>query len=936
MAARRTLPSTSPRKKTASRRRKQLRKTKTTQPTAPTQRSRSQRRIRTTASKTTRASVKPTKKKVTTKKKSIRRERVRRSVKPRSVRVKKTPPPSEYGKSLKLRRRSGVIFSQPHPAWVWLAGQWSQVKTTTQSTITGSWQAAQQRVTQTRLQLRQLQQDIRHGVRAGLQDVFLPPRKLSDLDSSAQSELSDQVQTTTQTTASVTTATEPVTPVAPRRRRRRRLKTTLKKGVRRVRRAAWALVEPFIYVIRRHPIITITSLLMTGLIFGGAYWTFNFVFKDLPQPEDLMSHQQILTTKILDRNGELLYRIYKDENRSLISLSEVPQNMINATVAIEDKEYFNHHGFSVRGIVRATLANIRGESLQQGGSTITQQLVKNTLLSSEKTFRRKIREVILAVLVDGRYTKEEVLEMYFNQVAYGGATYGIEEAAYRFFDKPARELTLAESALLAGLPQAPSVYSPFGSNPELAYERQAEVLRRMVEDGYISLEQADAAKKEELHFKTDTIDIQAPHFVMYVRKLLAEQYGEDVLFQGGLEVRTTLDLALHNEAQAIVTNEVESLSRLRVSNGAALITNPHTGEILSMVGSKNYFDFKNDGQVNVTLRPRQPGSAIKALTYALAFERGRTPSSMIDDSPITFMIPGSRPYAPKNYDGTYHGQVTLRQALASSYNIPAVKLAADLGVDALVDKGQEMGITTWGDRSRFGLSLTLGGGEVLMTDLAKLYGTFATQGYTVDLNPILEIKNARGEILYRNNCALLNEGCPKRKTLDSRVAYYLTDILKDNNARTPAFGPRSFLQIPNQEVAVKTGTTNNLRDNWTIGYTSDRLVATWVGNNNNTPMSYVASGVTGASPIWNEIIKLTLDDATPHRFPPPDGLIKVEICAVTGTLPCRGCPAVREEYFVPGTEPTQACNPAYFTRPLNTPQPTDPSRDRILEGLISE
>lgn len=780
-------------------------------------------------------------------------------------------------------------------------------------------------LTQAQAQLQQLRQDVREGVTAGLKDIFLPPNQTPD----TQLPAAVPVKTASKTPTSV--------PVKkPRRKPHYSLRVQLKRGGKKFRKLAWSIVEPFVYVVRRHPVIVVTALLMTGLIFGGSYWTFNFVFKDLPEPEALLTHQQILTTKILDRNGELLYSIYKDENRTLTHLSELPPHLINATVAIEDKEYFHHHGFSVRGIVRAALANLQGKPLQQGGSTITQQLVKNTLLSSEKTLRRKIREVILAVLVDGRFTKEEVLEMYFNQIAYGGSTYGIEEAAHRFFDKNAKDLTLAESALLAGLPQAPSVYSPFGSNPELAYERQAEVLRRMVEDGYITAEEAEAAKREKLQFKADTIDIQAPHFVMYVRKLLAEQYGEEVLSQGGLEVRTTLDLNLQNQAQELVTKEVQNLERLRIHNGAALITNPETGEILSMIGSKNYFDFQNDGQVNVTLRPRQPGSSIKPLTYALAFERDKNPSSIIDDSPISFMIPGSKPYAPKNYDGKYHGKVTLRQALGSSYNIPAVKLAAAIGIDALIDKGREMGITTWQDRSRFGLSLTLGGGEVRMIDLAQLYGTFANDGYTVEMNPILEIKNARGEILYRNNCALLGEGCPKRKTLDPRVAYQITDVLKDNNARTPAFGPRSFLYIPNQEVAVKTGTTNNLRDNWTIGYTSDRLVATWVGNNDNTPMSYVASGVTGASPIWNSLIKLTLSDENPHRFSPPEGLVKVQVCAATGTLPCRGCPATRDEYFVPGTEPKQACNPNFFNRPLNTPQPTDPNRDQILEGLISE
>jgi 1A family penicillin-binding protein len=696
---------------------------------------------------------------------------------------------------------------------------------------------------------------------------------------------------------------------------------------------AWHLVAPFIYIFRYFPIQVFLSLFMTGAILGGSYGIYEYIFKDLPEPTDLTKQEQILTTKILDRNGKLLYSIYKDENRTLIPLSQVPQDMINATIAIEDKGFFDHFGFDVRGITRAALANMKGETIQ-GGSTITQQLVKNKLLTSEKSFRRKIRELILAVLVDGTYTKEEILEMYFNEVAYGGSTYGVEEAARRYFGKPARELTLAESALLAGLPQAPSVYSPFGPTPELAYERQAEVLRRMVEDGYITQEQADAAKKEVLAFRSSETDIRAPHFVMYVKKLLAEKYGEDVVNQGGLEVRTTLDLELHEETQKIVTTEMEKLARLRISNGAALITNPKTGEVLAMVGSKDYFDFEHDGQVNVVLRPRQPGSSIKPLTYAIAMEHGKSPSTTIDDAPITYHITGSPPYSPKNYDNRFHGRVTLREALGSSYNIPAVKLLAEIGIPTLIDRGEAMGITTWKDRNRFGLSLTLGGGEVLMIDMAKVYGTFANQGYTTEINPILEIKNAQGEVLYHNGCALEGVNCPKRKTLDTRVAYQITDILSDNRARTPAFGPNSVLVIPGQEVAVKTGTTNNLRDNWTIGYTNDRLVATWVGNNDGTPMSYVASGVTGASPIWNSVMRLNLDDKDPHQFPPPEGLVKVQVCVPTGTLVCRGCPMVRDDYFVPGTEPKQACNPSQFIKPRPKPS-ADPNRDQILEGAIT-
>lgn len=654
------------------------------------------------------------------------------------------------------------------------------------------------------------------------------------------------------------------------------------------------------------------SILVSVTILYSSYYVYVEIFKDLPSADALTRREPIVTTKIFDRRGELLYSIYKDENRSLVHLSDISQDMIDATIAIEDKNYYHHFGFDLVGIARAFVKNIKGETVQ-GGSTITQQLVKNTLLTPEKTIQRKIKEVILAILVDASYSKDEILEMYFNEIPYGGSIYGVEEAAQKFFGKSASQLDLAESAMLAGLPQSPTTYSPYGANPDAAYIRQSEVLRRMIEDEYITPEEAEQASKEKLVFNQNINDIKAPHFVMYVRQILADKYGEDILTQGGLEVRTTLDLDLQNVAQQAVTEEINKLAKLNVNNGASLVTNPQTGEILAMVGSKNYFDFANDGQVNVTTRPRQPGSSIKPLTYATAFEKiNYTPSTIIADTPITYQVAGSPPYSPVNYDGKYHGNVTVRESLASSYNIPAVKTLAAVGVNNLIDKAESMGISTWADRKKFGLSLTLGGGEVLMTDMAQVYGTFATYGYTVDLNPILEIKNYKGEILYQNTCVQDQTNCPRVSNLDPRIAYQITDILSDNKARTPAFGPQSVLYIPGQQVAVKTGTTNNLRDNWTIGYTTNRLVAVWVGNNDNSPMSYVASGITGASPIWNSIIRSMLNEDQPHSFPEPTGLIKVKICKATGTLPCSACPQVVEEYFIPGTQPTSACSEESF------------------------
>lgn len=637
---------------------------------------------------------------------------------------------------------------------------------------------------------------------------------------------------------------------------------------------------------------TSLSFFLTVLVLGGAWWLYDNVFNNLPLVSELIEKKQPMTTKILDRNNHLLFSIYEDENRTPIALNQVAPTVIYATIAIEDQNFYKHNGFDLKAITRAFIKNQQTGNKIQGASTITQQLVKLRLLTREKTFVRKIKEIILAVIVEGNFSKDQILEMYLNEVNYGGAVYGIEQAAVTFFGKNAKNLTLSESAFLAGLPQAPSKYSPYAGNLEASYARRDEVLRRMQEDGYINAADFEAATKEKLIFNSSAISIQAPHFVMYVRRILAENYGEEAVAQGGLVVRTTLDLALQNQAQQIVSDEVASLTRLNIHNGAALVTNPNTGEILAMVGSKNYFDFEHDGMVNVTIRDRQPGSSIKPLTYALALEKkGLTPASLILDAPITYHFKGGPDYSPKNYDGKFHGNVTLREALASSYNVPAVKLLEQIGLNEEIDQAEAMGITTWTDRSRLGLSLTLGGGEIKMIDLAQLYGTFANLGITVEENPVLEVFDYRGKTIYQNKCALFGENCLGRQTLSAATSYQITNILSDNQARTPAFGPQSVLHFPNQEVAVKTGTTNNLRDNWTIGYTSDRLVAVWVGNNDSQSMSYVASGITGASPIWQKIMLTQLDENQPHFFKMPDTIEKVNYCG-------------REEVFKKGQVPT--------------------------------
>jgi len=663
-----------------------------------------------------------------------------------------------------------------------------------------------------------------------------------------------------------------------------------------------------------------------SIIFAICYFIFN-ILVNLPNPNQLVTRQPILTTKIYDRNGNLLYKIYRKENRTLVKLQELPLYLIQATVAIEDAEFYSHHGFSPKGIIRAALRNLKGNKLY-GGSTITQQLVKNALLSPERTITRKIKEIILAVLVETKFSKDEILQMYLNEVGYGGAAYGVEEAAQMYFGKSAKDLTLAEAALLAGLPASPTSFSPFGAYPGKAKERQLLVLRRMRQEGFISEREEKKAAAEELHFISPKTDIKAPHFVMYVKDLLVQKYGEQMVEEGGLEVKTTLDLEIQEFAQRVVSQEIKKLKSLKINNGAALVTKPETGEILAMVGSQDYFNLQNNGNVNVTLRPRQPGSAIKPIMYSVALENGFTAATIIPDTPITYKIPGQPPYSPKNYDNRFHGNVPLRIALASSYNVPAVKVLAALGVEKMISRGREMGITTWDDPSRFGLSLTLGGGEVKMVDLAVAYGVLANMGKRIDLNPILEVKNYRGETLEKTQkpASWDSLGIPKSKIQNEEnpivkpeIAYILTDILSDNTARAPAFGLNSWLNIPDHpSVAVKTGTTQNLRDNWTIGYTPDFLVAIWVGNNDNKPMSYVASGVTGASPIWNKIMSYLLRNLPDKKFPKPEGIVEVKICAPTGTLPCEGCPLIRSEIFIKGTEPKTHC----FFSSLPTPSPS--------------
>ena len=648
-------------------------------------------------------------------------------------------------------------------------------------------------------------------------------------------------------------------------------------------------------------------IFLTSLLFVFAF--LGWLFYDIPSPKNLSSGNLPVSTKIFDRNGKLIYEIYADQRRTPVDINKLPDYVKNSTIAIEDREFYKHHGFSLTGIARAFYKTVFKRKLE-GGSTLTQQLVKNSLLTPERTIKRKIKEFVLATLVEIIYPKDKILEMYLNQIPYGSTAYGIESASELYFGKEAKDLTLAEAALLAGLPAAPTAYSPFGANPERAKVRQELVLKRMVEDGYISQEEADKAKKEELKYAKPQ-KLKAPHFTLWVKELLAEKYGDSVVEQGGLRVTTTLDLELQEFAEEQVASEVGKLKKQNVGNGIALVTRPKSGEILAMVGSKDYFAEDEDGKVNVIFSLRQPGSSIKPLNYALAIENKIiTASTPLADIPTCFIISGQPPYCPKNYDNTFHGIQQVRFALGNSLNIPAVRVLALNGIENFIDFAKKMGITTFEDPSRYGLSLTLGGGEVRPYDMAIAFGVFANQGIKVPLNPILKVEDWKGKV-YEETKPDEVEG---ERVLSAETAFIISNILSDNGARSLAFGPSSLLNVKGHpEVSVKTGTTNDRRDNWTVGYTTHILALSWVGNNNNQEMSGAVSGVSGASPIWNQIIKYALEKAEKGEYnkndsghgiqPKPDGVIGTNVCIDSGNKAADdtgnplSCPT-RFEYFL--------------------------------------
>ena len=671
----------------------------------------------------------------------------------------------------------------------------------------------------------------------------------------------------------------------------------------------------------------------------AAWW----LFADLPPVTAVELRAAHPTTQILDRTGNVLYEVMDPETGKQLNLdlTHIPQACVQATIATEDSRFFLHPGVDPLAIVRAVWQNFQGRGIASGASTLTQQLARNLLMSPaeryEPSYRRKAREAWLAWQLERHYTKEQLLALYLNQTYYGNFAFGIEAAAQIFFAKPTEQLSRAECALLAGLVQYPTGYNPL-ADPEKAKNRQLTVLRLMRDAGFLNEAEAAEIAKEPLHYRSHLFDIEAPHFVMYVQALLAEQLDSDRLRNGGLRVHTTLDLNLQQDAEAAVRRRLDLLTcrapglcdaltnrSRRIDNAAAVILDSQSGELLTMIGSPDYFDPSISGNVNAALSQRQPGSAIKPFTYAAALDPAwshsaglppLTPASILPDLPATFYVENvdgqTAPYRPQNYDRLYHGPVSVRTALANSYNIPAVEVLDRIGVETLRELASQAGIRTFTDR--YGLALTLGGGDVRLIELTAAYGIF-DDGHTLTPQAITGVYDERSatwliggpsaESVYgHHDSTASSDGADTvtgRPVLSPQAAYLITDILSDDVARAPAFGRNSILDLP-FPAAVKTGTTTDWRDNWTVGYSTQRLVGVWVGNADNAPM-FDVSGVDGAGPIWHDLMRLA-HPRTPPPFVRPPQIVETQICAPSGMLPTPECPRLRNERFIAGTEPT--------------------------------
>ncbi|MEN6392501.1 MAG: PBP1A family penicillin-binding protein [Anaerolineaceae bacterium] len=667
-----------------------------------------------------------------------------------------------------------------------------------------------------------------------------------------------------------------------------------------------------------------------------------WVFWDLPSIDAIPQSVNTPSIRIIDRYGKLLYEILeKDTGRNfVVPLDHIPKELRDATIATEDIHFYTNPGVDIAGIIRAVWINLRGGETLAGGSTITQQVARNLLLNSqERSIKRKIRESYLAWRISRRYTKDEIRALYLNQMYYGGLAYGVEAPSQTYVGKSVSELDLAESAMLAGMPQAPAIYNPL-INFDEAKERQLTVLSLMQKVGFITPEQYNSAKNEPLVLTSTPYPIEAPHFVMMVKNELdrivfKENSPINLKASGGLTVRTTLDLDWQHVAESAVAAQI---ARLKTSpdglghnvNSAALVSlDPVSGEILALVGSPDYFDTSISGAINMTLSPRQPGSALKPIVYAAALDPAQphpwTAATMILDVSTSFTTHDGRAYTPSNYDGVEHGPVLVRQALASSLNIPAVITLNHIGLETLFNDTKKLGIDTLNDPNNADLSIALGGGAVRLLDLTAAYAAFANGGYQVIPQSIIEIKDQSGNLIYTP------QPHQKIRVMDERVAWLISDILSDNDARTLGFGKNSILRL-GFPAAVKTGTTTNFHDNWTVGYTPDLVTGVWAGNTDYKPMRDV-TGLTGAAPIWHHFMRSVLSGAAEKSFTQPSGLVQMEICYLSGLLPTSACPYCRLEWFISGTQPTQF-DTVYKSVPANSIQLNQMS-DHTIQGNIT-
>jgi membrane peptidoglycan carboxypeptidase len=696
------------------------------------------------------------------------------------------------------------------------------------------------------------------------------------------------------------------------------------------------------------------------ILLQGAATGYAMLTRDLPSLSQISNHASFKTAQIFDRKGQLLWEFYDPDGgkRTVVPLSEISQHLIDATLAAEDAFFYQHRGVDLRATIRSAFLTGSGTS-QTGASTITQQLVRNVILSPEErrqiTLNRKAREIILAYKLDEKLSKDEIVEMYLNEVYYGNQSYGVEAAAQSYFDKHARDLDIAEAAMVAGLVQSPSEYDPTRRDiartadgiPIVTKERQAYVLEQMTRHGFINEQQARDAYAAPLHIKTRQVELKAPHWVMYIRDLVEQKYGARTLYQGGLKIYTTLDLEYNTKMEQVLQDSKATIATQGATNASQIAVNPKTGEILAFNGSLDYNDESIDGQVNILTSERQPGSSIKPLVYANAFLKGYAPATTIDDQPTCWKDTPTHQWCPGNFDNIFHGQTTIRSALGNSLNIPAVKTLDFVGVDNAIELGAKFGVTSWGGQQHFGLSLTLGGAEVKPIDMAQLYATFANNGLKIPLVSVTRIVDAEGNVLEDYK---VPQG---EQVLDARAAYMINHILSDPSAKLFTYSPNTPLILrqgddpkgPVWPSASKTGTTDNYRDTWTDGYTPNLAIVVWVGNADGHPMRQTLSSLTAAK-VWPASMKMSFEyfGMRPEEFPRPDGLVERQVCGDTRMRP--GAPLCWNDIFfaesapkgivragpqpaqptaqpTPSAEPTPAQQPAP-AQPTAVPAPAQP------------